>query len=179
MKKIYFSLACMLLASVYSCNMGTSSSGSASSGNSQLDSMKSMNEQVYKGFSSGDFSAFEKMVASDAVDHGMGEKDVVGKDSIEKDLKEMNSQFKDLKFEILSESADSNYTMTMVRMTGTSNDAKTGFPAGSAVDNTSVDVLKWTDGKVTEHWVYMDSRDVMKMMASMPAPPKADSTMKK
>ncbi len=176
MKAIIFFAAVTMLSVFYSCNPAATAT---SSGSAAADSMKSLNEQVYKGFVSGDFSAFEKMTSPDVVDHGMGDKDVVGKDSVEKDLKEMNTQIKDLKFDILSESADSNYTMTLVRMTGISNDAKIGMPVGTPMDMTSVDVLKWKDGKVTEHWAYMDPRDMMKMMAPMPHPATADSSIHK
>ena len=176
MKAIIFFAALIMLSLIYSCN---SPATATSSGSATTDSMKLLDEQVYKGFVSGDFSAFEKMTSPDIVDHGIGDKDVVGKDSVEKYLKEMNTQIKDLKFDVLSESADSNYSMTLVRMTGVSNDAKTGMPVGTQMDMTSVDVLKWKDGKVTEHWNYMDPRDMMKMMASMPHTATADSTMHK
>jgi predicted ester cyclase len=178
MKTITFLAVIVLMATLYSCNTGTSAT---SASNATLDSIKYFDEQSYKDFVSGNFSMFERMVSPDIVDHGLGEKDVVGRDSVEAGLKEMTSQIKDLKFDIVSESADSTYSMILVRITGTSNSAKTGFPVGASIDMKNVDVLKWKDGKVTEHWGYVDPRDMMKMMASMTPPPapKADSAMHK
>jgi len=50
---------------------------------------------------------------------------------------------------------------------------------GKQTDMTSVDVTKFKDGKATEHWVYSDPNEMMKMMQSMPpmtAPAPADTT---
>ncbi len=38
------------------------------------------------------------------------------------------------------------------------------------VEMTGVDVSKFKDGKAVEHWMYMDPKDMMKMMPPPPAP---------
>jgi predicted SnoaL-like aldol condensation-catalyzing enzyme len=37
------------------------------------------------------------------------------------------------------------------------------MPAGSSMDNKQVDVVKIKDGKMVEHWGFLNWEDVMKM----------------
>ncbi len=171
MKSILVFAGFLLLVFQYSCQTNSSATSAGSAG---TDSMRYFTEQSYKGFESGDFSVFDRMVSSDVVDHGIGEKDVTGKNAVIDSLKQMNSQIKDLKFQILSQSADSNYSIAYVRMTGTSATDKSGFSKGTAIDSKSVDIVKWKDGKVAEHWTYLDPREMMAMMQPMPAPATAN-----
>ena len=178
MKAITSLAIVVLMTTFYSCNTSTTIT---TTDNATVDSMRYFVDETYKGFANGDFTVFDRMTSPGLVDHGMGDKDVVGKDSVKASLKEMTAQIRGIKFDILSESADSNYTMALVRITGTSASPITGFPVGASIDMKNVDVLRWKDGKVTEHWEYADPRDMMKMMASMPTPPapKVDSAVHK
>jgi len=50
-----------------------------------------------------------------------------------------------------------------VNVTGTANDNSMGMTAGNKMDDKSVDVVKIKDGKMVEHWGFLDWQDVMKM----------------
>jgi hypothetical protein len=181
MKKIIFLPVLGLICLIYSCNTPASSNTAAGgTDTAYVNKIKNLNIAFYKGFETNDMSNFDTSnVMAGVIDHGMGLKDVVGIDSVRNGLSKMNSQFKNLKFEITAQTVDSNYSMTWVRMTGVSASPETGFPVGTPVDMMSVDVVRWENGKAAEHWGYMDPRDMMKMMPPSPMPKPMDSTMHK
>ena len=73
---------------------------------------------------------------------------------------------KDAKAEIIKELADDDYVFSWMRFTG-SSDGSMGMPAGP-YDMTSIEVVKFKDGKAVEHWGFMEPREMMKMMAKQP-----------
>ena len=50
-----------------------------------------------------------------------------------------------------------------VNVKGTAVDNTMGMTAGSSMDSKQVDVVKVKDGKMVEHWGFLDWQDVMKM----------------
>ncbi|HEV7620711.1 MAG TPA: ester cyclase [Flavisolibacter sp.] len=137
-----------------------------------------------KAIETGDSSKIN--IASDAVDHNGGPqgRELKG-DSIKWYLADMHNHFGDLKFVIINDASDGDYVYSYTRMTGTTKDASMGIPAGTKLDMKGVDVLKFKDGKLSEHWGYMDPNDMMKMMQASGIkhtdagnPAKTDSTKK-
>ncbi len=77
----------------------------------------------------------------------------------------MHDTYKDLKLESVQDAANNDYVFSLTRFTGTNTVASMGAPAGTHFDMTSVEVTKFgSDGKATDHWVYMSMEDAMKMM---------------
>jgi predicted SnoaL-like aldol condensation-catalyzing enzyme len=104
-------------------------------------------------------------VASDFVDHTP--KGDYNRDS----LKTMITMMKNsgtMKSEIKKELADDEYVMGWMHWTGTSNGSMPDMPAGP-YDMNGIEVVRFKDGKAVEHWAFMDAREMMKMMSSMPA----------
>ncbi|MEO7765920.1 MAG: ester cyclase, partial [Ferruginibacter sp.] len=80
-------------------------------------------------------------------------------------ISHIKNSFTDLKMDIISDAADGDYVFTLSRMAGTTNATPgMGMPPNTKQDATGVDVVKFKDGKITEHWSYMDMKDMMKMM---------------
>lgn len=120
--------------------------------------------EVYKAIESGDVSKLDSFIAKDAVDHSGEMGDIVGLDSIKKYMAAMHTQFDGLKLSIIADATDGDYEMTLGRMEGTCKMPMMGMPAGAKCNFTSADVTKIKDGMAVEHWMYMDPKDMMKMM---------------
>jgi predicted SnoaL-like aldol condensation-catalyzing enzyme len=171
MKKI-----CLLLAAVciiYSCTQMGSSSTSASSTTAQknLDASHVINH----AFETGDISKIDSVVSSDFVDH-TDHGDVKGRDSLKAMIQMIKNNFKDMKMDVMSETADSNgKVFTQMHFTGNS-DGKM-MPAGP-YDMHEIEVTRYNDGKAVEHWAYGEMQEMAKMMAQMMGAPR-DSTKKK
>lgn len=162
MKKVIFASGAFMLCFLMSCkDAKTTNTTTSSTAETNRNNMSA----VYAGIQSGDMSKMDAFVSADIVDHGMP-MEIKGRDSVKKMLADMHNHFTNLKMDMVAEatSADNLYHFALVRMTGTTTDDKMGRPANTPVDETSIDVVKLSDGKVVEHWSFQDSKMMMKMM---------------
>lgn len=126
-----------------------------------------VNDAITKAFEAGDFSKMGDYIAADAIDHAGEKGDVKGLDNIVADMKRYHEMAPDMKATMTKSLADDEYVFTWSNMSGTMD--------GKPVNMSSVDIAKFKDGKAIEHWVFMDPKDMAKMMESMPQTGK-DST---
>jgi predicted ester cyclase len=166
MKKILLAAATGILCLFISCkDAGTSSSSTSSNGNSTNDSNLAKNRRVIKAIETGDSATINGLIADDAVDHqGPNGQDVKGGDNVRHMLADMHNHVKDLKIDVTADAANGDYIFTMSKMSGTANDASFGMPAGSKMDMSGADVVKVKDGKMVEHWGFVDANEMMKAM---------------
>jgi predicted SnoaL-like aldol condensation-catalyzing enzyme len=178
MKKILFTSATAMLCFFISC---TDTATTSTADNSQNEKNLDNNRKVYKAIETGDASTIDTLIANDAVDHqGPNGTDIKGGDSIRHMLADMHNHVKDLKLEVIADAANGDYIFSMAHMSGTTNDAWMGMPAGMKMDEKGVDVIRIKDGKMVEHWGFVDPNEMMKHMKEMPMENKmSDSTMKK
>jgi len=171
MKKIFFILSAAASFLLPACNEKSSDNGGMSeAAKKNLDAFHA----VDNAFQTGDISRIDSLVASDFVDHTP--KGDYNRDS----LKTMITMMKNsgtMKSEIKKELADDEYVMGWMHWTGTSNGSMPDMPAGP-YDMNGIEVVRFKDGKAVEHWAFMDAREMMKMMNSMPAsaPTSTDKT---
>jgi predicted SnoaL-like aldol condensation-catalyzing enzyme len=171
MKHILLSFAVMAAIILASCNNSGTSTTNETTGTTR-DSTASTEEQnleknrsVYKAIESGDSATIRSVIADDAVDHqGPNGSEIKGGAEITRWLTDMHNHVKDLKFDVISDAARGDYIFAMVDMKGTAADNSMGMPQGSDMGGKSVDVIKVKDGKMVEHWGFLNWTDVMKMM---------------
>ena len=131
---------------------------------------------VSDAFTSGDVSKIDSVVASDFVDHG-GMHGDGNRDSLKAAIA-MVSMDKTAKTETKLQLANDDYVAGWLHMTGTS-DGSMGAPAGTPYDMSSIELVKFKDGKAVEHWSFMTMADMMKMMPQSGMDNKMDTTKKK
>jgi SnoaL-like polyketide cyclase len=138
-----------------------SSATTTSTGDKNIATIHAINDAI----SSGEVGKLDQYIATNCVDHSGEHGEVKGLDSIKAELKSMHDTYKDLKLESIQDAANNEYVFSLSRFRGTNTVASMGAPAGTHFDMTSVDVAKFgSDGKVTDHWIYMSMDDAMKMM---------------
>ena len=172
MKKIFFAAVAGLLCFCISCN----DAGTANKDSDAKQKNLAASDAIGKAFETGNVAAIDSFIADDFVDHS-DRGDVKGRDSVKAMVKFIHDNMKDMKTEKMHELADDDYVFSWMRWTGTSNGAG-GMPNGP-FDMHAMEVSKFKDGKIIEHWTYMDPQEMMKMMA--PPPPqenKMDTTKK-
>ena len=128
-----------------------------------------VNEAITKTIESGDFSKMGDYIATDAVDHSGEKGDVTGLENIVTELKKYHEMEPDMKSTNIKTMTDDEYVFTWSKTSGTMN--------GQQMEMTDVEITKFKDGKAVEHWMYMDPKDMMKMMP--PATSTADTTAAK
>lgn len=180
MKQILSLFAIGLVFACISCNSDKTekTAGDTMSSDKKDNSMTEKNlaasHVVDKAFETGDPGGIDSVVSGDFVDH-RDRGDVKGRDSLKAMITSMHKDFPDMKMEHIKELADDEYVFSLNRYTGTSN-GEMGMPKGP-YDMKAIEVVKFKDGKGVEHWSFMESADMMKMMASMMG--KADNKMGK
>lgn len=132
---------------------------------------KDVNDAIMKAYEAGDFSKMGDYIADDAVDHAGEKGDVKGLDSILADMKRYRAMMPDMKSTMTRSMADDEYVFTWSKTSGTMG--------GKVTEMTGVDVTKFKDGKAVEHWVFMDPKEMMSMMQTMPASAMDTMSMKK
>jgi len=167
MKKLLSLFAGALLCCFVSCNNEKTSVDTTTGTKEESSAAKKNLEAshtVVKAFDTGDPSMIDSVVASDFVDHtDRGDKN---RDSLKAMIVAWKADSKDSKSEIIKELADDDYVFSWLRFTGTSSGAM-GMPAGP-YNMTSIEVVRFKDGKAVEHWGFMEPREMMKMMAQQP-----------
>ena len=113
-------------------------------------------------FQTGDASGLDSVISDDFIDH-TDRGDKKGKDSLKAMVKFVHDNFKDMKTDKIRDVADGDYVYSWVTYTGTS-DGSMGMPKGP-YKLSMIELAKFKDGKAVEHWSFMDSQDMAKMMA--------------
>lgn len=163
MKKILFGAT--MLCFFISCKDSATTDTAASSDNAKNIEN---NNKVMKAIETGDSAVINNLIASDAVDHMGPMGDMKGTDSVRHMLIDMHNHVKDFKMDIIKTAAVDDYIFTLSNMSGTMADGSWGMPAGSKMDDKGVDVVRIKDGKMVEHWGFVDPAAMMKHMQSMP-----------
>ncbi|MFL5808197.1 MAG: ester cyclase [Flavisolibacter sp.] len=156
MKKLVF--AAMFVA-VSCCSYGQKSSMS-STAQKNLATARA----VAKMFETGDYSKVGDYIATDAVDHAGMQGDVKGLDSIKANFNQMGAMMGNFKNEVIREVADDEYTFQWLKETSTAKTDAMGMKAGQTVTMNAVEVSRFSNGKIAEHWTFVNWSDAMKMM---------------
>ena len=160
MKKLLFALSAISLCTLLSCS-GGNSGGMSEKAKKNLATA----DAIAKMFESGDYSKTGDYIANDAVDHAGGMGDVVGLDSIKAEFAHMGQTMSNMKNEAVKELADDDYVFQWMKESGTMTKDEMGMKAGQSYSFNIIEVSKFNnDGKLSEHWSFMDVRDMMKMM---------------
>jgi len=165
MKKFLFTAATALLFFFISCT--DTETKTTTGDNSQNEKNLANNREVYKAMETGDVSKIKEFIDKDAVDHGGNPdgSDLKGGDSIMAMLGKVRSGFSDIKMEVIANATNGDYLFALNHLTGTTNSTPVwGMPPNTKIDSKHVDVIKIKDGKVTDHWGFMDPKEMMAMM---------------
>ena len=162
MKQTLFVGLTLASALLFSCKDSTTTSSTDT-----VQRNRQHAEAIYAAFSANEPNRLDSFIAADVVDHGMGDgHEIKGIDSLKAMITDWHKHVSNLKMEIKQHASNGEYDFAWVRMTGTTIDPYMGMPANTAFDQTSVDVVRVDkDGKVLEHWGYVDPKDMMEMMA--------------
>lgn len=151
MKKLSILLAIIACSIFISCS-GKSEGGMSATAKKNME----VNDAITKAYESGDFSKMSDYVAADAVDHSGETGDITGLENIVAQMKKYHEMSPDMKGTNTKVMADDEYVITWSKSSGTMN--------GQKMEMTGVDIAKFKDGKAIEHWMYMDPKDMMKML---------------
>jgi len=121
---------------------------------------------IERGFNNGDFDGLEALVAPDMIEHQDGA--TSGIDGLRALITELRTAFPDLHLEIQDTAISGDTAWFRIRATGTNDGPIWGRPAtGRPMDITVMDVLRFSDGRMVEHWGVADRLAMLKQIGAM------------
>lgn len=175
MKKFLFITSALCLGLLISCSdKKDNDDGMSETAKKNLDA----HHAIVKMFESADWSKCGDYIAADAVDHGGSPTggDIVGLDSIKANFDKMGMMMGDMKNKVVKELADDDYVMSWMEQSSTAkvDMPEWGMKKGQTSTYNSIEVSKYKNGKITDHWSFMSPADMMKMMGGASQMPPAD-----
>ncbi len=164
MKKILF-----ISATIATCFLVSCGTDSAKTGSGTTDTEKKNLETaraIANMFEAADWSKTGDYIAADGIDHSGMNGEVKGLDNIKAMFAQMGSMMSDMKNETVKEWADGDYVIQWMKESSTAKMDGMGMKAGQRYTFNTIELSKFKDGKLTDHWGFVDWADAMKMMQS-------------
>lgn len=171
---VYVALAAFSLASC----MKKEGTTTDSSTNAKADSMKSAYKAMSAAWDAGKADEMDKYITANLKENDPMPGQKPGIAGIKDMVNMMKASYPDMKSTIDYIGVDGDMLTASYHMTGTNSGSMMGMPATNKKVNVhGIDIVKWENGKFTEHWGVFDAMAMMQQLglAPMPgAPPAGD-----
>lgn len=119
----------------------------------------------------GNYEAFENVVAEDCVDNDPGPGQIPGPAGYRALFTEMRKAFPDMSVEVAKLIADDESIAFAYTFTGTQNGPLMGIPpSGKKVKFRGLQISRFTDGKMVERWGSSDQLGMLKQIGATTIP---------
>jgi predicted ester cyclase len=161
-------------AVVAACSNGSSTENKAAMDQSAKEAAnKAAYEKLMNGWASGDKAVFEEMLADNFVTHNPDPMiKSTGKQNWLDALAMYHAANPDMKAEMKQIVADGDWVSSSAMIRGTNTgDMGPGMPAtNKAWEATSMDMIRFENGKAVEHWGVFDNTTMMAQLGMIPEP---------
>ena len=128
----------------------------------------SVRRLLAEAFSQGKYAVIDEIVAPDCVEHQNGSQGT-GPEAVRRTASGLRSSFPDLQLEIQDLVATED--TVWVRGRGTDSGGVAGRPpSGRAFEIDIIDIVRFRDGKMVDHWGVADRLGMLQQVGAMPAP---------
>jgi predicted ester cyclase len=136
------------------------------------ESNKARHQQfVDEVFNQGRLEAIADHVAADFVDHNKIPGLPPGPEGVRQAAAYLRSAFPDAQFSLESSIAEGDLVVTRAIMRGTHSGEFMGVsPTGRRIEVGEIDIVRYRDGKIVEHWVERDTLGLMQQLGMILAP---------
>lgn len=148
--------ACLLV----SCG-GKKEGGISATAQKNLDAFHG----ITKCIDSQDFTKIGDYIAADAIDHS-DKGELKGLEAITANMKTFGDMATNTSTEVVKELADDDYVMSWLKFSGTAKGGAMGMKDGEKYNMQGIEVARFKEGKVVEHWTFVDPAEMMKMMSA-------------
>jgi ketosteroid isomerase-like protein len=129
--------------------------------NSTIQKNLAINAALFRAVETGDRVALDTLISNNLLDHnGINNKLTTNADSIREMLAGYHIQLKDFKIRIIAAAANEDYVFTYEDVTGKTLDGTKEQPDGVPIHNNPVDLVRIKNGKVVEHWEFVNSNKI-------------------
>jgi len=120
----------------------------------------------------GNISAADEILAPAVVEHETLPAGLTpDRDGIKRLFEMLRTALPDLRISIEDLIGDADMVVARVTLRGTHRDVLLGVPAtGRAVSYAAIDISRWADGRMVEHWGVPDYLSLLQQLGALPAP---------
>lgn len=137
---------------------------------SSSDNIEKLRRLLTRAFSQGDYSVLDELVAPDYVEHQNGIQGV-GPEAVRRTASGLRASFPDLSLEIQDAIASEDTVWARVRGQGTDTGGVAGRPpSGRRIEVDVVDIVRFRDGLMSEHWGVADRLGMLQQVGVVPTP---------
>ena len=126
---------------------------------------------VEEGFNKGNLDALDNLFAHDYQEHQFGLHPTL--DGFKQDIQFLRTAFPDFHLAIEDMVANEDDVWARMTATGTNRGSFMGPPTGKTIKVAVFDVLRFKNGKISDHWGVPDRFAVMQQLGLIPRPQNA------
>ncbi len=123
---------------------------------------------IEEGFNKGNYAALDALFAPNYQEHQFGLKTTL--EGFKQDIAYLRAAFPDLHLTIERSIADADTVWILMTARGTNLGPFIGPPTGKPMTITVMDVCRFENGKIAEHWGVPDRFAVMAQLGLLPQP---------
>jgi steroid delta-isomerase-like uncharacterized protein len=132
---------------------------------------KALMGRIYEVFNTGNLALADEVIAADAVDHQAMPGMAPGREGFKQLVTMFRAAFPDLECIIEDMLAEGDKVVTRLTMRGTHQGELMGIaPTGRPITVTGIDIVRFAQGQVVEHWGNQDDLGMLQQLGVVPAP---------
>ena len=132
---------------------------------------KALMRRIYEVFNTGNLALADEVIAADAVDHQAMPGMAPGREGFKQLVTMFRAAFPDLECIIEDMLAEGDKVVTRLTMRGTHQGELMGIaPTGRPITVTGIDIVRFAQGQVVEHWGNQDDLGMLQQLGVVPAP---------
>jgi predicted ester cyclase len=133
------------------------------------DNVAAFRKLIEVGFNEGNLDLVEELVSPDAVEHQRGSKP--GIEGTKATIATLHRWFSNFELTIVKVTAEGDTAWSLNRARGVNTGSVMGFPpTGRSFEIDVMDVARFEDGKIVEHWGVPDQLGLLIQLGLMPRP---------
>ena len=133
----------------------------------QVQNVRNLRRLFVEGFSKGEASVVDELVSMDLREHMAV--DPPSREGVKGLIRSLHATFPDFRCELVDVTADGDKVWGRVRGQGTDRGGFAGHPpTGRTVATDSMDLCRFEDGKIVEHWGVVDVFGIMRQLGMIP-----------
>ena len=136
---------------------------------SKEDNVAAFRKLIDVGFTHGDLSVVEELVSAESIENQRGNRP--GIEGTKATIATLHRWFSDFDLTIVRLTADENTVWSLNRARGVNTGSIMGFPpTGKSIEIDVVDIARFEDGKIVEHWGVADQLGMLMQLGLMQRP---------
>lgn len=135
---------------------------------SSQDNAQAARRLLNAAFSRGDFAVIDEIAAPDCIEHQEGFQ-AKGPEAVRRSAAGLRASFPDLELRVDDIATDRDMVWVRVRARGTDTGGVAGRPpSGRNIEADVIDVMRFRDGKMVEHWGVADRLGMLRLFRIVP-----------